>query len=139
MITKVDAREAKDSLSDSGQTRTKMSDRDVDSTIQTVVDPSVIERTEELLQAGTRDRLQRWCSSLQPRFACGEQQSSTDASWVFRGTDLVSGTAVAVKILKASLPGSRNAFIAEALLLSELEHPGIVRYVAQDLDSGSRL
>jgi serine/threonine protein kinase len=125
-----DALEAKGSLPDRRHTRTKVSDVDLDATVQTVVDPSVIERTEALLQAGTRDRLQRWCSSLQPRFACGEQQSSTDASWVFRGTDLASGTAVAVKILKASHPGSRNAFIAEALLLSELEHPGIVRYVA---------
>ena len=33
-------------------------------------------------------------------------------------------------MLKDSRPESRNAFIAEALLLSELEHPGIVRYMA---------
>src|SRR4029077_1699667 len=103
---------------------------DREATKQTVVDPAIIDFTETVLHANAREQLQRWCSFLQPRFACGEQQSSTNASWVFRGTDLESGSAVAVKLLKESHSGSRNAFITEALLLSQLEHPGIVRYVA---------
>jgi serine/threonine protein kinase len=124
------ALEARGSVSDGMAQGAARSDADPDSTIQTVVDPSIIELTEKVLRAGEREQLQRWCSSLPPRFACGEQHSSTNASWVFRGTDLESGNAVAVKLLKESHSGSRNAFIAEALLLSELEHPGIVRYVA---------
>jgi eukaryotic-like serine/threonine-protein kinase len=131
------ALEARGSVSGGVAQCATRSDADPDSTIQTVVDPSVIELTETALRAGVSEQLRRWCSSLQPRFACGEQHSSTNASWVFRGTDLDSGTAVAVKLLKESHSGSRNAFIAEALLLSELEHPGIVRYVAHgELPSG---
>jgi hypothetical protein len=106
------------------------SSSDRDATKQTVVDPAIVELTGTVLRANTREQLQRWCSFLQPRFACGEQHSSSNASWVFRGTDLESGGAVAVKLLKESHSGSRNAFITEALLLSQLEHPGIVRYVA---------
>jgi hypothetical protein len=74
--------------------------------------------------------LRRWRAFLEPRFAFGELHSSTDASWVFRGTDTESGRAVAIKLIKDAGPGSRNAFVAEALLLSELQHPGIVRYIA---------
>jgi len=107
-----------------------ISESDPNAMIQTVVDPAIIDLTETVLGAPAREQLQRWCSFLLPRFACGEQHSSTNASWVFRGTDLESGSAVAVKLLKDSHSGSRNAFITEALLLSQLEHPGIVRYVA---------
>jgi serine/threonine protein kinase len=124
------ALEAKGSVGDGIAPCATRSDADPDSTRQTVVDPSIIELTATVLREGARDQLQRWCSSLPARFACGEQHSSTDSSWVFRGRDLESGTAVAVKLLKESHSGSRNAFVAEALLLSELEHPGIVRYVA---------
>lgn len=84
-----------------------------------------------------RDRLNHWVTSLQERFACQRHLSSTNASWVFRGKDLRSGQEVAVKILRDFTPGSRDAFTAEALLLSELEHPGIVRYIAHgELDEG---
>ncbi|MBV9946645.1 MAG: protein kinase [Myxococcales bacterium] len=76
------------------------------------------------------ERLQRWLSILGERFRFLEQISSTRASWVWQGKDLRSGRAVAIKLLKDTGRASRNAFVAESLLLSELEHPGIVRYIA---------
>ncbi|HEY0466447.1 MAG TPA: protein kinase, partial [Polyangiaceae bacterium] len=105
-------------------------DADTDSTIRTLVQPEDTVPTQTLPPAGEAEQLQRWLAFLAPRFACAEQHSSTHASWVFRGTELESNLAVAVKLLKDSRPEARNAFSAEALLLAQLEHPGIVRYMA---------
>jgi len=105
-------------------------DGDDDSTIRASVEPEDTVSSKTVPPADQADQLQRWLSFLEPRFACGEQHSSTHASWVFRGTDRASNAAVAVKLLKDSRPESRNAFSAEALLLAQLEHPGIVRYMA---------
>ena len=83
------------------------------------------------------EQLRRWLAFLEPRFLFGKRHSSTFASWVYRATDRKSQAAVAVKVLKDPRPEARNAFTAEALLLSELEHPGIVRYLAHgDLAEG---
>jgi tetratricopeptide (TPR) repeat protein len=49
---------------------------------------------------------------------------------VFRARDRASGEAVAVKILLESRSGEDRRFAREAAVLSELRHPGIVRYVA---------
>jgi len=112
------------------------SDADADSTIRMAVEPmeptepTDTVRIKTLPPADEQAQLRRWLSFLEPRFVCINQHSSTHSSWVYRGTDLESGAAVAVKLLKDSQPEARNAFIAEALLLSELEHPGIVRYIA---------
>jgi hypothetical protein len=82
-------------------------------------------------------RLVRWLAVLAPRYAILERHSSTHASWVFRAIDRQTSKAVAIKLLKDWNGASRDAFIAEALLLSELEHPGIVRYIAHgDLSDG---
>jgi hypothetical protein len=75
-------------------------------------------------------RLERWLSGLRARYDIVERHSSSNVSWVFRGTDRRSAKAVAIKLLKDWKGASRDAFIAEALLLAELEHPGIVRYIA---------
>jgi serine/threonine protein kinase len=75
-------------------------------------------------------RLVRWLSALRPRYDIIAPHSSSNASWVFRGTDRRSAKAVAIKLLKDWKGASRDAFIAEALLLAELQHPGIVRYMA---------
>jgi hypothetical protein len=77
-----------------------------------------------------QDPVRLWRAFLEPRFAFGELHSSTRTSWVWRGTENDTGRAVAIKLIKDAGPASRNAFVAEALLLSELEHPGIVRYIA---------
>jgi serine/threonine protein kinase len=82
-------------------------------------------------------RLVRWLAVLAPRYAILERHSSTHASWVFRAIDRQTSKAVAIKLLKDWNGASRDAFIAEGLLLSELEHPGIVRYLAHgDLSDG---
>jgi hypothetical protein len=75
-------------------------------------------------------RLARWLSGLRPRYDIVGLHSSSNASWVFRATDRRSAQAVAIKLLKDWKGASRDAFVAEALLLAELQHPGIVRYMA---------
>lgn len=122
--------QAAGSLCDAGGKCVSKADADADSTIRIAVDPLDTIRTKTVPPADEADPMQRWLSSLAPRFVCGEQHSSTHSSWVFRSSDSESGAAVAVKLLKDSRPESRNAFSAEALLLAQLEHPGIVRYLA---------
>src|SRR6478735_4953547 len=104
--------------------------RDTNSTVRSHTDPADTVHNAAVPAADQGDQLQRWLSFLEPRFACGERHSSTHASWVFRGVERDSNIAVAVKLLKDSRRELRNAFSAEALLLSQLEHPGIVRYLA---------
>ncbi|HYQ02067.1 MAG TPA: AAA family ATPase [Polyangiaceae bacterium] len=104
--------------------------RDTNSTVRTHAELADTVHNAAIPTADQADQLQRWLSFLEPRFACGERHSSTHASWVFRGVERDSNTAVAVKLLKDSRRELRNAFSVEALLLSQLEHPGIVRYMA---------
>ena len=101
-----------------------------DPTIRTTVEITDTVPSKAIPPVDDADQLQRWLAFLAPRFVCGEQHRSSHASWVFRGIDRESNAAVAVKLLKDFRPEARNAFSAEALLLSELEHPGIVRYRA---------
>ena len=103
---------------------------DAESTVRTVFEPDDTLPSKTVPPVDAADQMQRWLAFLAPRFACGERHSSTHASWVFRGVARESNVAVAVKLLKDSRPESSNAFSAEALLLSQLEHPGIVRYMA---------
>ncbi|MBS2033183.1 MAG: protein kinase [Deltaproteobacteria bacterium] len=49
---------------------------------------------------------------------------------VYRARDNQTGEPVAVKFLHASAQAHRARFVREAQLLAELQHPGIVRYVA---------
>jgi hypothetical protein len=49
---------------------------------------------------------------------------------VFLATDRADGRAVAIKVLELSSDGAVERFRREARVLSELSHPGIVRYVA---------
>src|SRR5262249_26474987 len=49
---------------------------------------------------------------------------------VYRALDRHSGAAVAVKVLRAQGEVDVERFLREASVLAELEHPGIVRYVA---------
>jgi eukaryotic-like serine/threonine-protein kinase len=54
---------------------------------------------------------------------------------IYRARDRHGG-AVAIKILHGTDPHDRARFEREARVLAELEHPGIVRYVAQGLTGG---
>jgi len=49
---------------------------------------------------------------------------------VYRATDHLTGKLVALKTLLAGTPDGEERFSREARVLSELEHPAIVRYVA---------
>src|SRR5436190_107460 len=65
---------------------------------------------------------------LAERFAIERRAGSGGMAQVYKARDLGSGEAVAIKVL---LEGATNArFAREAEGLSELHHPGIVRYVA---------
>src|ERR1043165_1385820 len=48
---------------------------------------------------------------------------------VFRARDAVSGETVAIKVLSVDSEHHADRFTREAELLSELSHPGIVRYI----------
>lgn len=51
---------------------------------------------------------------------------------IFRGVDLTTGEPVAIKVLQKER--SRERFIREAQVLTELEHPAIVGYIAHGRD-----
>ncbi len=57
---------------------------------------------------------------------------------VFRATDRLTGSPVALKIVYGSLARDANRFKREAMLLAEVSHPRIVRYVAHGLSEGGR-
>jgi len=58
---------------------------------------------------------------------------------VYRAKDLVTGEPVALKILPAGQTRDAARFIREAITLSELKHPGIVRYVAHGVTPSDEL
>jgi eukaryotic-like serine/threonine-protein kinase len=49
---------------------------------------------------------------------------------VYRGSDAVSGAAVAIKVATAGKLGARSRFAQETALLARLSHPGIVQYIS---------
>src|SRR6185503_11214370 len=63
------------------------------------------------------------------RFEIEERAGSGGMGQVFRGRDLQSGERVAVKMLLGDDGGHEARFSMEIRVLSELSHPGIVRYV----------
>lgn len=64
------------------------------------------------------------------RFRIEREAGSGGMGRVFRANDLVTGATVAVKVLHGSAARDPERFEREALLLDELRHPGIVRYIA---------
>lgn len=75
---------------------------------------------------------------LAARYALGPEVARGAAGTVHRAVDTATGETVAVKILRhdaAAEPGVVAAFLDEAEVLAELDHPGIVRprdFVATD-------
>ena len=68
---------------------------------------------------------------LVDRFVIEQHAGSGGAGRVYRARDLHTGQHVALKVLHAAdMAGMAERFAREALVLSELSHPGIVRYVA---------
>ncbi|MBI2896653.1 MAG: hypothetical protein HYY06_24055 [Deltaproteobacteria bacterium] len=58
---------------------------------------------------------------------------------VYRALDLLSGGAVAVKMLHRQGAEEVRRFAREAVLLAEIPHPGVVRYVAHGISSAGDL
>src|SRR6185436_13582567 len=76
---------------------------------------------------------------LGDRFEIEQQIVKGGMGEVFRARDRVSNEAVAVKVLFDERERRGERFAREVELLSELSHPGIVRYVSHgETPSGER-
>ncbi len=67
---------------------------------------------------------------LAGRFRLDSEQAAGGMGRVYRGQDLQSGSAVAVKVLQLKDGVEADRFSREAALLAQVSHPGIVRYLA---------
>lgn len=75
----------------------------------------------------------RYGDIIAERFELGRLAGIGGMGEVYRARDLTTARAVAIKVLRASADGNRESFerfLREAIVLSELEHPGIVAYIA---------
>ncbi|MCA9524008.1 MAG: protein kinase, partial [Myxococcales bacterium] len=72
------------------------------------------------------------------RFRLERMVGEGGMGFVFRARDTESGQAVAVKILRGSSIREIERFDREARVLGELDHPGIVRYVAHGIGEEPR-
>jgi tetratricopeptide (TPR) repeat protein len=64
------------------------------------------------------------------RFVLDRQAGAGGMGTVYRATDRLDGSTVALKVLHSRQPLDEERFAREAAILAELSHPGIVRYVA---------
>jgi eukaryotic-like serine/threonine-protein kinase len=80
-----------------------------------------MERSENVVRPG---------EIIARRFEIEQQAGAGGMGTVFRARDLETGKLVAVKRLDIRGKSDRERFLREAAVLSELKHPGIVRYVA---------
>ncbi|HZF53728.1 MAG TPA: protein kinase [Polyangiaceae bacterium] len=72
------------------------------------------------------------------RFELEELAGSGGMGDVFRARDKLSGQIVAVKIVRDGRAPEEARFDREALVLSELRHPGIVRFIAHGVTDDAR-
>ncbi len=72
---------------------------------------------------------------LEHRFVIEREVAAGGMGRVYRARDLQYGRPVAVKVLGYRDPKARDRFLQEAVMLAEIHHPGIVRYVAHGLMS----
>ena len=72
------------------------------------------------------------------RFVIEKLVGSGGMGEVFRAKDRLSGEKVAIKVLFASMKRDRERFKQEALILADVLHPRIVRYVAHGVTEGDR-
>ncbi len=63
------------------------------------------------------------------RFVLDHQAGAGGMGTVYRATDRLDGSTVALKILNSRQPLDEERFAREAAILAELSYPGIVRYV----------
>src|ERR1051325_1068981 len=81
--------------------------------------------------AGTRQLRTGDC--LADRYAIIEVVGRGGMAMVFRATDVVTGVAVAVKVINSRTREASDRFLREARVLSELVHPAVVRYVGHGI------
>jgi tetratricopeptide (TPR) repeat protein len=67
------------------------------------------------------------------RFVLDRQAGAGGMGTVYRATDRLDGSIVALKILRSRQPLDEERFAREAAILADLSHPGIVRYVAHGI------
>ena len=67
------------------------------------------------------------------RFVIERKAGTGGTGTVFRAVDTLTGDAVALKVLHEERSQRGARFVAEARVLSELRHPGIVRYVTHGM------
>jgi eukaryotic-like serine/threonine-protein kinase len=75
---------------------------------------------------------------IEGRFEIERKIASGGMGAVFRAIDRLDGAPVAVKFLHTDKPLAIERFAREAALLAELQHPGIVRYIAHGVQSAGR-
>lgn len=67
---------------------------------------------------------------LDGRFALQQLAGRGGMGVVYRGSDLVTGAPVAIKVATIGKHGGRSRFAQEISVLSRLSHPGIVQYIS---------
>jgi len=73
------------------------------------------------------------------RFEIGEVAAAGGMGIVFRAIDRQTDSRVALKVLRSRRAEDRGRFDREAAILSELGHPGIVRYLAHGATAADEL
>lgn len=64
------------------------------------------------------------------RFVVQEAVFDGPVATLYRGVDRRTGAAVAIKVLRPDIDGDVRRFERESLVLAELKHPNVVRYIA---------
>ena len=67
------------------------------------------------------------------RFVLDHQAGAGGMGTVYRASDRLDGSTVALKILHSRQPLDEERFAREAAILADLSHPGIVRYLAHGI------
>jgi eukaryotic-like serine/threonine-protein kinase len=67
---------------------------------------------------------------LAERFVVERLASSGGMGAIYRGSERVTGAPVAIKVMASAASSGANRFAQEAVVLAELSHPAIVRYLA---------
>ncbi|MEZ4393569.1 MAG: protein kinase [Polyangiales bacterium] len=69
------------------------------------------------------------------RFVVREVVFEGPVATLYRGADRRTGGAVAIKVLRPDIDGDIRRFERESVVLSELKHPNIVRYIAHGVSA----
>src|SRR6187455_1137116 len=67
---------------------------------------------------------------VEDRFELERVAGTGGMGTVYRAIDLSSGTPIALKVLKSASADAAQRFSREVRILSQLRHPGIVRYIS---------